>query len=311
MNPVISIIIPVYNVEKYIRRCLNSVLAQTYKDYEIILVDDGSSDKSSVICDEYAEIESNIQVIHKDNQGPSHTRNVGIENAKGQYVYFLDSDDYIIPECIEILYKNLTDKRADISCGSFGFFDDYNSIPNDRSANDISDYSGRDACLRLLYGKQFNTSSCNLLLKKEIAIQNLFPVRKYHEDEMTTFRYFLAASKVVITNQPTYYYYQREGSIMHCFGQPVYDELFAADYYVDYCKEIDNDIYKASLCKKFYLYNETIKNYPQLKIENLNLYNETIFYLRRNVFSMILDLKVPIRMKLVAVKYLFKRKRSF
>ena len=156
MNPVISIIIPVYNVEKYIRRCLNSVLAQTYKDYEIILVDDGSSDKSSVICDEYAEIESNIQVIHKDNQGPSHTRNVGIENAKGQYVYFLDSDDYIIPECIEILYKNLTDKRADISCGSFGFFDDYNSIPNDRSANDISDYSGRDACLRLLYGKQLN-----------------------------------------------------------------------------------------------------------------------------------------------------------
>lgn len=302
MRPNISVIIPVYNVEDYLERCVESVLRQTYKDYELILVDDGSEDSSGEICDFYSEKYDMIKVIHKENKGPSHTRNVGIDNALGGYVYFLDSDDYIISECLQILYDNILKYNAEISCGSFGFFDNNNEPKDEEKVNNAYSCVGRDACMKLLYGKQFYTSSCNILIKKEIAQDNLFPIGKFHEDEMTTFRYFFSASNVVISERKTYYYYQREGSIMHNFGQPVLDELFSAEYYVEFFKNYDKDIYKASLFKKYCLFNHVINNYPQLKEFDSELYKSIVKYLKENVFGIITDYKVPIRMKIMALK---------
>lgn len=298
MQPIISVIVPVYNVEKYLKRCMDSIFAQTFNDYEVILVDDGSTDKSGMMCDDYAENNTNIFVIHKENKGPSHTRNIGIENAKGQFVYFLDSDDYIIPECLEILYKNINTTHSDVSCGSFGFFDEHIPVKLVKDSNVIRSDTGKSACTKLLYGKVYYTSSCNILIKKEIAEKNLFPVGKFHEDEMTTFRYFLDSSKVVITKKQTYYYFQREGSIMHSFGQPVIDELLSADYYIDYCKELDKDLYKASLCKKYYLYSETIRNYPQLLEFYPDLYSQVFSYLKSNMFQILMNFNIPIRTKI-------------
>ena len=111
--PFFSIIIPVYNVEKYLDRCLESVLKQEFNDYEIILVDDGSTDTSSYICDSYKQSEK-VTVIHKDNGGLSSARNCGLDISKGEYIFFVDSDDYICPGTLKILYDNLSRTNVDV-----------------------------------------------------------------------------------------------------------------------------------------------------------------------------------------------------
>ena len=118
-SPLISVIIPVYNVEKYLRECLDSVLAQTYKNLEIILIDDGSSDNSGQICDEYAAKDSRIKVIHQVNQGVSAARNAGLKAARGQYIGFVDSDDYIKPDMYEYLYQLISKDNADVAMCNF------------------------------------------------------------------------------------------------------------------------------------------------------------------------------------------------
>lgn len=135
MNEKISIIIPIYNVEKYLKKCLDSVISQTYKNLEIILVDDGSPDKCGKICDEYQEIDNRIIVLHNKNIGLSGARNSGLKIATGKYVTFIDSDsdDYIADDYIEVLYKILKEKNADISiCNYKSFKNDLNKITNKR-----------------------------------------------------------------------------------------------------------------------------------------------------------------------------------
>lgn len=113
----ISVVVPVYKVEKYLERCINSVLSQSYKDLEVILVDDGSPDKCGKICDEYAKKDDRVKVIHKENGGQSSARNIGIQEAKGQYISFIDSDDYLEKNAYETLIKVATTTNADITEG--------------------------------------------------------------------------------------------------------------------------------------------------------------------------------------------------
>ena len=112
----ISIVVPIYNVEKYLEKCINSIIIQTYKNIEIILVNDGSTDSSGKICDIYLKIDKRIKVVHKKNGGLSDARNVGIENAKGKYIAFIDSDDFLDSDFIEILYNLIIEYNADVSC---------------------------------------------------------------------------------------------------------------------------------------------------------------------------------------------------
>lgn len=305
MSLKISVIVPVYNVEDYLDRCLSSILEQTFSDFEILLIDDGSTDSSGAICDDYATKYTNITVIHKENKGLSDTRNVGIKNAKGEYIFFIDSDDFIIPKCLEILYYNATKNKADLSCGSFGYFDDSHPVREYNSNNNkIFKNNGASACILLLYGKKFYTSSCNMLIKRKIANNNFFPLGRYHEDEMTTFRYFLDASVVVKTCVNTYYYYQREGSIMHSLGQPVFDEALAGDYYVDICRDRGRRFLKAALNKKYFLYTEIIENYPQVQIDNPNFYHDLMKYLKSNGWSILMDRFTSWSLRKKAFKYI-------
>ena len=307
MNLIISVVVPIYNVERYLNRCIDSLLEQTLKEFEILLIDDGSTDSSGTICDDYASKYKNIRVIHKENTGVSDTRNVGIANAKGDYIFFLDSDDYIIPDCLEILYTNMMECKADLSCGSFGFFDDRNPVDNSVITDSkLLKCSGEKACMLLLYGKDFYTSSCNILIKKEIAKKNLFPIGKYHEDELTTFRYFLDSSIIIKTNINTYFYYQREGSIMHSIGQPIIDEALAGDNYVDVCKNINKKFLKAALCKKYFLYISVIENYPEIKQDNPEFYKKLINYIKDNSCSILFDCKAPLSIKKLALKHIIK-----
>lgn len=114
-NTIISIIVPVYNVELYLRQCLDSILSQTFKDWECILIDDGSTDSSPSICDEYVSRDSRFKVAHKINEGLSSARNEALKLAKGEYIGFVDSDDWIEPEMYEVLYSNIKEYNADIS----------------------------------------------------------------------------------------------------------------------------------------------------------------------------------------------------
>lgn len=149
----ISIIIPVYNVEQYLDKCLQSVINQTYQDIEIILVDDGSSDNSGILCDKWQEKDSRIKVIHKSNGGVSNARNVAIEQANGEYLMFIDSDDIVSNDLCKVLFEMLKNDNADISiCNATHIFDNRFDFKN---TGEIHCYSRDEAICQLWYQKAF------------------------------------------------------------------------------------------------------------------------------------------------------------
>lgn len=162
----ISVIVPVFNTEKYLHKCLNSIVSQTYKDLEIIVVDDGSFDNSPRICDEFAQKDNRIKVVHKNNEGVSVARNTAIDMASGEYLFFVDSDDYMAHNMIEVLYKDLNKNNADISMCDFrteGEFEDFDYNKNN-SVNMNSDialkhlYIDADFNFVILWAKLFKKS---------------------------------------------------------------------------------------------------------------------------------------------------------
>ena len=218
-EPVVSVIVPVYKVEKYIKKCLNSIINQTYKNLEIILVDDGSPDKCPEICDEYAKKDNRIMVIHKNNGGLSDARNAGLDIASGKYVTFIDSDDYIAVDYIEKLYRALVDNGADMSLCSFIFVDDNCSVITERQNDSpIADecISGLDIIKKLnqSHGGYYVVSVCKLYSIH--LFDNLrFRLGKIHEDEFMIHHVLYRCKRVAAIAQPLYFYLQRSGSIMN------------------------------------------------------------------------------------------------
>jgi glycosyltransferase involved in cell wall biosynthesis len=197
----ISIVIPVYNVEKYIKRCLDSVINQTYKELEIILVNDGSIDNSGNICDEYAKKDERIKVIHKKNGGLSDARNIGIENAVGNYIGFVDSDDWILPNMYESLLNLCEEHDAQISICNV--FTDENHI----NANNNFRIYDKQTIMELLLKDEVPSYACNKLFKREIIGNLRFTKDKYYEDLFDTYKFFNNANKVVKTEEMYYFYY--------------------------------------------------------------------------------------------------------
>lgn len=211
--PLVSVIIPIYNVEPYLRRCINSVINQTYTNLEIILVDDGSPDGCPAICDEYVQKDNRIKVIHKKNGGLSDARNAGLKIAKGKYITFIDSDDWISPLYIDVLSKNLEANQADISIvENLVTQDDTNAT--DINTNRTQVMSSKEALHQLFkYNKISFAVSWGKLYKKELFTNIEFPIGKFHEDEFTTYKLFYSARKIVWNSHPLYYYFQRGNSI--------------------------------------------------------------------------------------------------
>ena len=212
-KPLISIIIPIYKVEPYLRRCLDSVVNQTYTNLEIILIDDGSPDGCPQICDEYAAKDNRIVVIHKKNGGLSEARNTGLDICKGEYVTFIDSDDWAKKNYIETLLDIAAKENADIAIGENIKTD---GIPQSQNKKNIlKTFSPQKVLLELF--KKGNVAfvvSWGKLYRKELFSSLRFPVGKYHEDEFTTYILFYNAKKTVYTSEVLYFYYQREGSIV-------------------------------------------------------------------------------------------------
>ena len=216
----ISVIIPVYNVEKYLRECIDSVLSQTYKNYEIILVDDGSTDSSSEICDEYANEYECIRVIHKENKGLSHTRNTGFYVANGEYMYFLDSDDYIDNDALKICVTSIENENAD-----FLFFDAQSFEDSGKKFNISQNYirkecygttNGMEMLGKLFENKDFHSSVPLLFLKRNFLKKEDFNFLEgvLYEDVLFAYQIFCKAERATHVNKPIYFRRYRENSIM-------------------------------------------------------------------------------------------------
>lgn len=216
-NILVSVIVPVYNVEKYLVRCVDSILKQSYNNLQIILVDDGSNDKSALICDEYTKKDTRILVIHKNNGGLSEARNVGIDNAKGDYICFIDSDDFVRETYVKDLLSIILEYNADIAVCLFekGNSDRFKDIIDENQPNII--VLNNIEALNKLYDEVLNVSMIvvwNKLYSKNLFNKIRFPIGKIHEDEFTMPKLLFEADKIVIINKKDYYYFQSPNSIM-------------------------------------------------------------------------------------------------
>lgn len=214
----ISVIVPVYHVGDYLERCIQSIVSQTYTNLQIILVDDGSKDICSEICDIWEKKDPRIQAIHQENGGLSAARNTGIEAAKGAYLYFLDSDDYIDADMLEILYKAITEADAEIALCNFVYEDEQGKEMYTERIYRLEQaevLSGRECLFRAkkhMYAVY--EVAWNKLYKKELFETLRYPKGKIHEDEYIFYQLFYPCKKVACLPEVRYHYLQRAGSIM-------------------------------------------------------------------------------------------------
>lgn len=261
----ISIIIPVYKVEIYLEKCIQSVINQTYENLQIILVDDGSPDNCGKICDEYAQKDHRIEVIHKSNGGLSDARNKGLEIAKGEYIGFVDSDDYIEADMYEVLYNLLKQYNADVSICNF-YTVSQGKITIKNADNGIKEYNRIEILKEVLLDKNIQSYAWNKLYKKELFDEIKYPVGKKYEDIGTTFYLLEKCNKVVVIGKPEYYYINRQDSIVNNVTETTitdYIELIMQRY--DY---IEENIKELSSYNKDYL--KRILKTAEQDIKNLN-----------------------------------------
>jgi len=212
----ISVIVPVYNVEKYLERSVNSLLAQTYTDFEIILVDDGATDSSGTMCDSIDLCDERIRVIHKKNGGLSSARNAGLAIAEGKYVAFVDSDDAVSPNFLLMLYTAMSKVGADMSmCGKAVFKGDKYTEPDDVALPSVKVLSYRDYMGGLFLNHDTYIPTWNKLYKKSLFDGIKFPEGKLHEDTFTTYLCAKAANKIAVIPNKLYYYFYNEEGIAH------------------------------------------------------------------------------------------------
>lgn len=280
----ISIIVPVFNMRTFLRRCLNSILNQSYYNLDIILIDDESTDGSGSICDEYCKKDNRITVIHKKNGGLSAARNTGMQLAKGSYITFIDSDDFVHQDFIRVLYNFIKEFHADISIcdyekgsGNIIHSNDKNKLFSIKSSeNLLNEWHDKN--------KKIETVVWNKLYKKELFNGIKFPEGHCFEDIHITHLLFAAARTVVIVNQKLYYYYQRSDSIVHTITkEKIQEGFYAQDVRIQYFKEngYENVVKRLNIKKLKYC----IKNYFIIQSLDLEDFKKDILYLYQDIYK--------------------------
>ena len=265
INPMISIVVPVYNMEKHLDCCMDSLINQTYQNTEIIIVDDGSTDESSIMCDNYGNNSTNIKVIHKKNGGLSSARNAGISAARGAYIGFVDSDDYVHPKMYERLLAEIAETGADIAVCQFKYV-------NEKNDDYIDKNEGKRICTNSPKESLRNLMNCNQMVNSGIMCDKLFDIKlfenlrfpegRYHEDEFIIHHLFGKATRITYISDVLYYYRMREGSITSRYSLKNADMLLAHEDRLEYYKE----------------------NYPELINEEVEWYLNLLDY---NYFKML------------------------
>lgn len=216
-QPLISVIVPIYNIEPYLERSLDSILNQTYRNIELLLIDDGSTDGSVAICDRYAERDPRIVLFHQKNGGLSAARNLGLEHARGEYISFIDSDDYVAPCFLELLYQNIRAEQADIAACCFAKVKNGRIIPPSQALSPSETHIDTETLLRWEVSGQymFCVSSCNKLFKAELWKDLRFKERVYSEDSYAYNEYIKSIRRIGVVSEALYYYVQRSNSATH------------------------------------------------------------------------------------------------
>lgn len=321
MNELISIIVPVYNTEKYLKKCLDSIVEQSYDNLEIILIDDGSNDNSKKICLEYAKKDNRIIYIEKENGGAATARNLGISKANGKYIGFVDSDDIIYKDMYLTLYNNLVKYNADLSICEISRFSDNVKFTNE---NNIKIYNKIETLKILLEDKKIGSYSVNKLCKLDLIKNVVYPIGKLQEDVGTVYKFIENADKIVYSNSKLYGYYAREDSVTKSINKKfIYDyfEMIEKRFndlkkydlvnylilnkvnvilgsYIDLAnnKELLKDKeFKQFMCNK---YNELRKiNKKNIRKINTKKHNILIFILllNKNVFFKLINLYLRIK----------------
>lgn len=272
-NELISIIVPIYNVEKFLNKCIESIIGQTYKNIEIILVDDGSKDGSGLICDEYAKKDRRIKVVHQPNGGVSSARNTGLREATGEYIGFVDPDDYISENMYTLLYNRLTETSADISmCGYKCYFDKQVEF----TANgDVKEYTNIEVIEKLIFDDIFTSHLWNKLYRKELFARVEFPIDRIYEDVSVIYKIFDNAKKIIYDNSIQYAYYQRPESLCNSISyKKMGNYVQAIEERYEYLLNKYNE--RKELLYASRVYSSMIFNYIVAKDKNIELYNSDI-----------------------------------
>lgn len=212
MNPKISIIVPVYKVEPYIHKCVDSILNQTFKDFEVILVNDGSPDNCGKICDEYAKKDDRVVVIHKENGGQATARNSALDIARGEYIGFVDSDDYIEKDMYEFLYNLCIDNNCDIAnCSSTIYFKDRVQV---NGGHELMIHDTNEAMRVAIEGVLYDECLWTKLIKKELFKNLRIPVGIAYEDTAFTYKLIDRAKRICCKGEAKYNYIKRDNSTM-------------------------------------------------------------------------------------------------
>lgn len=231
MEPLISVIIPIYKVESLLPRCIDSVLVQTHRNLEVILVDDGSPDGCGAICDAYAAKDPRIRVIHQENAGLAGARNAGLEIARGEYYGFVDSDDHIAPDMYETLLSAMAEEDADIAvCGRYLEMASGELVPMFDFSESLV-FDAREGVRRLLLSDGLDAAAWDKLYRADFWEYTRYPTEYVSEDVPVTSRLLARAKRIVHCGRPLYYYYQRSGSLSHA----AFNDKSAGIYY--YYKE--------------------------------------------------------------------------
>lgn len=214
MDELITVIIPVYNVEQYLKKCIESIIFQTYQNLEIILVNDGSTDASGKICDLYEKKDSRIQVIHKENGGLSDARNAGLQIMSGAYLLFVDSDDYLSNDYIQLLYLAAKNNNAEICVSDIVEFQGNVILKEKRQKPFLRTYTSEEALKVIFMQKEFDTSACGKLFLASLFKGIFFQKGILYEDFDLIYKIVDQAEKIVFLNEAKYYYLHRPNSIM-------------------------------------------------------------------------------------------------
>lgn len=263
MIDLITVIVPVYNVAQYLERCLVSLTGQSYKNLEILLIDDGSTDRSGEICDLWAARDSRIRVFHNSNCGLSQARNFGLRHANGTYVGFLDSDDWYDLRFVEFMHKALVETGSDIAECDYVYTDkDESNESHDVSVRSVKTFTGRE-CFHQYLQTTFFVSVWNKLYRRDLVLQIPFKAGVFHEDEFWTYRIFSIARKVCRLRYTGYYYFHRADSIVHTSPslQRINNAFDACTERVDFIEQLYPEYasvgYSKMMYTCMYLFNHT------------------------------------------------------
>ena len=304
----ISVILPIYNVEKYLKRCIDSVIEQTYKNIEIILVDDGATDNSGKICEEYAKKDERIIVIHKENGGLSDARNAGIIKAKGKYITLVDSDDYIEKDYVEFLYKLLKDNNVKMSiCSHTVIYENGTILKKETHENSVLD--SKTTLERILYDEGIDLSAWAKMYEKSLFDKVLYPKGRLFEDAATTYLLMDQCKKIAIGSESKYNYMVRNNSITSAtFSSKKMELIVSTKEMSDYVKEKYPDLTSAANRRLMYAYLSTLSQLANSKITYPKEEKELVEYVKANGKEILQDKRAKKRDKIgiLSLKFGFK-----